>query len=82
MDIKRIKQIAKEQGIDLAVQRLVCLPWELKKYDGSIKKYQRRGGGVTYVVVIKQKEFKISKSFNSEADADKYIRERGSPDQK
>jgi len=51
MDIKRIRQMAKEQGINLAVQGLVCLPCEIKKYSGSIQRRQRRGG-VAYVARV------------------------------
>jgi len=52
MDINTIRQMAREQGIDLAVQGLVCLPWELKKYIGFITRYQKKGGGVSYVARI------------------------------
>jgi len=39
MDIERIRQRAREQGIDLAFQGLVCLPHEIKKYIGFITRY-------------------------------------------
>jgi len=42
MEIERIKQLARERGINLAVHGLVCLPREIKKYTGSIQRYQSR----------------------------------------
>jgi len=51
MDINRIKQLAKEQGIDLEIQGLVCLPREIKKYTGCITRRQKKGG-VTYRACI------------------------------
>jgi len=72
MDIKRIREMARGHGINLAVQRLVCLPWEIKKYTGSIWRHQRRGG-VTYRARIQHKDFYCSKSFKTEAKADLYI---------
>jgi len=75
MEIETIKQLAKEQGIDLGIQGLVCLPREIKKYTGSITRHQRKGGGATYAVVIRHKEFYCSKTFKTEAEAEQYIRE-------
>jgi len=72
MDIKRIRQLAKGQGINLAVQGLVCLPQEIKKYIGFITRYQKKGG-VTYRARIQHKDFYCSKSFKTEAEADLYI---------
>jgi len=73
MDIERIKQLARERGIDLKIQGLVCLPREIKKYTGSIWRNQKKGGGATYTVVIRHKDFKISKTFKTEAEAEQYI---------
>jgi len=73
MDIKRIRQLARGQGINLAVQGLVCLPWEIKKYTGCITRYQKKGGGFTYVACIRYKDFYLSKTFNTEAEAEQYI---------
>jgi len=75
MDIERIKQIARERGIDLAVHGLVCLPREIKKYTGCIWRNQRRGGGATYRARIVHKEFYFLKTFKTEAEAEQYIRE-------
>jgi len=74
MDIERIREIAKKQGINLAVHGLVCLPREIKKYTGSIQRYQRRGGGATYRALIRYKDFYCSKSFKTETEAGLYIR--------
>jgi len=74
MDIERIRQIAKKQGVDLAVHGLVCLPRELKKYTGSVSRYQQKGGGAAYRARIRHKDFHLSKSFKTEAEADQYIR--------
>jgi hypothetical protein len=74
MEIERIKQLAKEQGIDLAVHGLVCLPREIKKYIRYIQRCQRKGGA-SYVALIKHKDFYLSKTFNTEAEAEQYIRE-------
>jgi len=41
MEMEKIRQMAKEQGIDLKIQGLVCLPWEIKK----IRKQGRQGQG-------------------------------------
>jgi len=73
MDINRIKQLAKEQGIDLEIQGLVCLPWEIKKYIGFITRYQKKGGRVSYMARIQHKDFYCSKSFKTEAEAEQYI---------
>jgi len=52
MDMEKIRQMAREQGVDLAVQGLVCLPYELRKYTGSITRHQNKGGAVAYVAGI------------------------------
>jgi len=70
--MERIRQIAKEHGINLAVHGLVCLPREIKKYTGCIIKHQRRGG-VAYVGLIRHKDFYCYKSFKTEAEAEQYI---------
>jgi len=72
MDIDTIQQIAKKQGVDLEIQGLVCLPWEIKKYTGYIQRCQRRRG-VSYVACIRYKDFYLSKTFKTEAEADLYI---------
>jgi len=74
MDIERIRQMAREQGVDLKIQGLVCLPHEIKKYNGCIRRRQKKGGVAVYEVQIRHKDFKLSKSFNTEAEADLYIR--------
>jgi len=68
-----IRQIAKKQGIDLVVHGLVCLPQEIKKYTGSIWRNQRRRN-VSYEVRIHHKDFNLSKTFKTEAEAEQYIR--------
>jgi len=73
MDIDRIRQLAREQGVDLEIQGLVCLPREIKKYTRSIYSCQKKGGVVSYDVQIRLKDFKLFKSFKTEAKADKYI---------
>jgi len=65
MDIERIRQLAREQGVDLTVQGLVCLPQEIKKYNGSILKSQKKSGVVAYDVHIKYKDFNCSKRLNT-----------------
>jgi len=73
MDIERIRQLAREQGVDLEIQGLVCLPRELKKYTGSVTIRQKKGGGVTYRALIRYKDFYCSKSFKTDTKADLYI---------
>jgi len=73
MEIEIIKQLAKERGIDLAVHGLVCLPREIKKYTGSVLRRHWRGGA-TYRARIYYKDFKLSKTFKTETEADQYIR--------
>jgi len=75
MEIETIKQLARERGIDLAVHGLVCLPREIKKYTGCIQMRQKKGGGVTYRARIVHKDLYLSKTFNTEAEAEQYIRE-------
>jgi len=75
MEIDRIRKLAREQGVDLAVHGLVCLPQELKKYTGSIWRREKKGGGVAYDVHLQYKDFKLSKSFNTRAKADQYLGE-------
>jgi len=72
MDIDRIRQIVREQGVDLKIQGLVCLPREIKKYTGCIIKHQRKGG-VSYEALIRYKDFYCYKSFKTEAKAEQYI---------
>jgi len=74
MDMEKIRQIARLQEINLGVQGLVCLPWELKKYIGFITRYQRRGGGVSYMAGIQHKDLKSNVTFETEVKADQYIR--------
>jgi len=73
MEINVIRQIAKEQGVDLEIQGLVCLPWEIKKYTRYIQRYQRRGGA-SYVAIIRYKDFYCSKTFKTETEVEQYIR--------
>jgi len=58
--------------VDLEIQGLVCLPREIKKYTGSIWRHQRRRG-VSYEVRIHHKDFNLSKTFKTEAEAEQYI---------
>jgi len=73
MDMEKIRQMVREQGVDLAVQGLVCLPWGLKKYTGFITRCQRKDGAMVYVAIIQHKDFHCSKSFKTKAKADQYI---------
>jgi hypothetical protein len=66
MDIERIRQMAKEQG-------LVCLPREIKKYTGSFSRRQKKGGRATYRALIKHKDLYLSKTFKTEVEAEQYI---------
>jgi len=75
MDMERIRQLAREQGVDLAVQRLFCLPQEIKKFTGSFAKRQKKGGVVAYDVHIQYKDFSCSKRLNTEAEAEQYIQD-------
>jgi len=74
MDMEKIRQMAREQGVDLAVQGLVLLPRSLGKYTGHIQRHEKRGGGFSYVAIIIHKDFYCLKSFKTEAEADKYVR--------
>jgi len=65
--------LAREQGIDLKVLGLDCLPQEIKKYTGNIWRHQRSGGVVVYAVIIKHKDFKRYATFNTEAEAEQHI---------
>jgi len=67
MDMEKIRQMAREQGINLAVHGLVCLPKELKKYNGCIWRNEKKGGGFSYVAIIRHVHFKLQKSFKTEA---------------
>jgi len=75
MEMEWIRQTAIEQGVDLQVQGLACLPRELKKYTSSIVRYQRRGGGFLYVACIQHKDLKSNATFETLAKADQYIRD-------
>jgi hypothetical protein len=75
MNIESFRELLREQGLDLEVHGIACLPRELKKYIGSISKYQKKGGGFSYVVHILHKDFKLSKSFKTEAKAEQYLHE-------
>jgi len=73
MDIERIRQLVREQSVDIAVQGLVCLPREIKKYTISIYSCQKKGGVVAYVASIQHKDFYLLKTFNTRAEAEQYI---------
>jgi len=51
----RIRQIARERGIDLQVQGLVCLPRELNKYTGSVARYQK--SNVTFETAAEAEQY-------------------------
>jgi len=44
-----------------------------KKYIGLITRYQKKGGGFSYVVIIRHVHFKLQKSFKTEAEAEQYL---------
>jgi hypothetical protein len=73
MEIERIRQMAREQGIDLAIHGLVCLPWEIKKNTRSVSRLQKKGGRATYRALIKHKDLYLSKTFKTEAEEEQYI---------
>jgi len=73
MDIERIRQFAREQGVDLEIQGLVCLPREIKKYTGSITRCQKKSGVAAYVALIRYKDFYLSKTFKTDTEAEQYI---------
>jgi len=75
MDIERIRQLAREQGVDLAVQGLVCLPQNMRKYMGSVTvRRQQKSGIISYSSQVKYKGFYCSKSLKTKAEAEQYIR--------
>jgi hypothetical protein len=47
---------------------------EIKKYTGSISRYQKKGGTFTYRALIRYKDFYCSKSFKTDTKAEQYIR--------
>jgi len=73
MEMEQIKKLAREQGVDLAVQGLVCLPREIKKYVGSIARYQKKGGVLYGACIQYKKDLKCSATFETEAKAEQYI---------
>jgi len=73
IDMERIRQLAREQGVDLAIQGLLCLPQDIRKYTGSISKHQKKGGRVTYSSHVRYKGFYCSKSFKTNAEAEQHI---------
>jgi len=42
MDMERIRELAREQGVDLQVQGLVCLPQEIKNKMALFQSIKRR----------------------------------------
>jgi len=73
MEIKRIRQLEREQGVDIAVQGLVCLPQDIRKYTGSIARVNRAGGHVLFLVRIKYNGFHSSVTFENEVDVEQYL---------
>jgi len=74
MEIDRIRERAREQGVDLAVQGLVCLPRELKKYMGSVTvHHQWKSGIISYSSQVRYKGFYCSKSLKTKAEVEQYI---------
>jgi len=75
MNIESFRELAREQGVDLNINGLYCLPRNIKKYNGCIYRHQRKGGDVCYCVHIRHRDFKRFASFNNEAEAEQYIRD-------
>jgi len=73
MEMEKFRQMAREQGIDLQIQGLACLPRDIRKYTRHIWKRQKKSG-VAYVALMKHKDFYLSKTFNTSAEAEQYIR--------
>jgi len=75
MEIKRIRRLAREQGEDLQVQGLVCLPREIEKYVGSIARIKKASGQVVYRIDVRCNNFKEYASFETEGEAEQYLRD-------
>jgi len=74
MEINRIRQMVREQGIDLQVQGLVCLPREIKKYTGSVARSQKKSSAA-YEACIQYKDLKCFATFETAAEAEQYVHE-------
>jgi len=75
MNIESFRDLAREQGVDLNINGLACLPKNIKKYNGWIYRFQRKGGDVAYCVYISYRDFKRGATFDTEAEAEQYIRD-------
>jgi len=73
MNIEGFRKLARHQGIDLTVHQMVCLPQDIKKYIGSIFRYQKKGGSFMYGACIQFKDLKCSATFQTEDEAKQYI---------
>jgi len=75
IDMEILIRLAREREMERNVRGRHCLPRDIKKYTGCISRRQKRNGGFSYEVRIRYRDFRLSKSFNNEADAENYIRE-------
>jgi len=73
MNIESFRELVREQGVDLNINGLYCLPKNIKKYMGSITKINRARGRVVYEVRMRHRGFSRHATFNTKAEAVDYM---------
>jgi len=75
MDMEKIRQLVRELNIDMVNQGITCLPWDIRKYMGSITKINRAHGRVVYEARMRHRGFSWHATFNTEKEAVDYMRD-------
>jgi len=69
MNIKRIRQLARELNINMINHGIHCLPRDIRKYTGTIGRVNRADGIVAWVVKVRYLGFYCNATFYNEAEA-------------
>jgi len=74
MNIKRIRELARELNIDMINHGISCLPWDIRKYTGTIHNVNRADGNMVWVVKVRHWGFYCNATFYNEAEAFSHLR--------
>jgi len=75
IEMEILIQLAREREMGHNIMGCYHLPRDIKKYTGSISRRQRKNGVFSYEARINYKYLHLSKTFKTEAEADKCIHE-------
>jgi len=69
MNIERVRQLARELNINMINHGIHCLPRDIRKYTGTIRRVNRADGIVAWVVKVRHRGFYCHATFYNEAEA-------------